>query len=126
VQIGHEAHWMARAHNEWVLRAQVGEKTVDCWVSSLEADNLIDFELGNHYTSTHPMSPFMNRITMRALTPNGRVTVMNRDVTIRDADASTSSQLTDRGALRSLLAEHFGFDLPEVERLRVPSIPEWS
>ena len=126
VQIGHEVHWMARARNEWVLRTQAGEKTVDCWVSSLEADNLIDFELANHYTSTHPLSPFMNRITMRALTPNGRVTVMNRDVTIREADASTSSQLADRGALRTLLAERFGFDLPEVERLRVPSIPEWS
>ena len=39
---------------------------------------------------------------------------------------STSSQLADRVALRRLLAEHFGFDLPEVERLRVPSVPEWS
>jgi len=24
-----------------------------------------------------------------------------------------------------LLIEYFGFDLPEVERMRVPSIPEW-
>jgi N-hydroxyarylamine O-acetyltransferase len=45
---------------------------------------------------------------------------------IRHADSATSSQLADRGALRSLLIEHFGFDLPEVEHLRVPSIPEWS
>jgi N-hydroxyarylamine O-acetyltransferase len=125
-RIGQEIHWMTRAQGEWVLRTEVGGKVVDCWVSSLEADNLVDFEVGNHYTATHPMSPFVNRITMRALTPSGRVTVMNRDVTIRDGDVSSSSQLADRVALRSLLAEHFGFDLPEVERLRVPAIPEWS
>jgi N-hydroxyarylamine O-acetyltransferase len=39
---------------------------------------------------------------------------------------SQSSQLADRVALRGLLARHFGFDLPEVETLRVPSIPEWT
>ena len=31
-----------------------------------------------------------------------------------------------RAALRALLVEHFGFDLPEVEQLRVPSIVEWE
>jgi N-hydroxyarylamine O-acetyltransferase len=35
-------------------------------------------------------------------------------------------ELADRTALRGLLAEHFGFDLPEVERLAVPAIPGWT
>lgn len=122
----HEVHWMARDRNQWTLRARSGDNTVDCWVSSLEADNLIDFEVGNHYTATHPMSPFLNRIMLRALTPSGRVTVMNRDVTVRNGGDSGSYQLANRAQLRSLLAEHFGFDLPEVERLRVPMIPEWA
>ena len=30
-----------------------------------------------------------------------------------------------RGALRELLRHDFGFDLPEVEQLRVPSVPQW-
>jgi N-hydroxyarylamine O-acetyltransferase len=34
--------------------------------------------------------------------------------------------LADRSALRALLAEHFGFDIPEVETLLVPGIPEWA
>jgi len=121
-----EVHWMARDAGLWVLRTRTGEKVVDCWVSPLEVDNLIDFELGNHYTATHPMSPFVNRLTMRALTPSGRVTVMNRDVTIWSGGEARSSQLADRVALRSLLVEYFGFDLPQVERLRVPSTPEWA
>lgn len=123
---GHETHWMARDGHHWILRAQTGDRTVDAWVSTLERDNLVDFEVGNHFTATYSDSPFVNRIMMRALTADGRVTVMNRDVTIWRANEHRSTQLADRGALRALLIEYFGFDLPEVEHLRVPSIPEWG
>jgi N-hydroxyarylamine O-acetyltransferase len=123
--LGLATHWMARDEEVWVLRTQSGGKTLDCWVSTLDHDNLVDFEVGNHFTATHPTSPFVNRIMMRALTGDGRVTVMNRDLTIWRGNEAHAAQLADRTALRSLLVEHFGFDLPEVERLRVPSIPEW-
>ena len=62
---------------------------------------------------------------LRALTDDGRVSVMNRDVTIRRGMQSRSLQLADRKALRALLVEHFGFNLPEAETLRVPSVEEW-
>ncbi|MDH5246026.1 MAG: arylamine N-acetyltransferase, partial [Betaproteobacteria bacterium] len=92
----------------------------------LEEDNLVDFEVGNHYMATHPSSPFVNRMMMRALTEDGRVTVMNRDVNVHRGGASEPMRLDDRGSLRRLVVDYFGFDLPEVERLRVPSIPEWG
>jgi len=126
VHAGMEVHWMAREENQWTLRTLTGEEVVDCWVSSLEADNLVDFEVGNHYAATHPMSPFVNRIMLRALTPTGRVTVMNREVTFWQEGTAYASQLADRAALRRLLVQHFGFDLPEVERLRIPSAPQWQ
>lgn len=126
VRDGEETHAMVRDGHHWVLRAQSGEKAVDCWVSTLEQDNLVDFEMGNHYTATHPASPFVNRLMMRALTGEGRVAVMNRELTIWRGDKPLTSQLADRAELRALLVEYFGFDLPEVERLRVPSIPEWA
>ena len=66
------------------------------------------------------------RLMLRAMTPDGRVTVMNRNVTIRANGETGSRQLVDRTALRRLLQEVFGFDLPEAEILRVPSVPEWS
>jgi N-hydroxyarylamine O-acetyltransferase len=72
------------------------------------------------------MSPFVNRIMLRVLTPTGRITVMNRDVTLWQGGRTESRQLADRAALRRLLNEYFGFDLPEVEGLRVPSTPEWQ
>ncbi len=109
-----------------VLRARADGKWVDAWFSTLEVENTVDFELSNHFTATHPSSQFVNRLLLRALTPDGRVTVMNRDATIRRDGAAPVSRPLDRSALRALLNEHFGFDLPEVERLQVPTVPDWS
>ena len=81
----------------------------------------------NHYIATHPKSPFVNWIFLSKVTPEGRVNVMNRNVRMLRGDAEpTATELPDRAALRDLLWEHFGFDLPEVERLTVPAIPEWT
>jgi hypothetical protein len=33
--------------------------------------------------------------------------------------------IESRAQLRAILKEDFGFDLPEVERLRVPAVSEW-
>ncbi len=123
---GTESHVMARDGPWWTLRSTSGDKAVDCWVSTLDPDNPADFEMGNHYTATHPDSPFRNRIMLRALTGDGRIAVMNRDVTRWRGDEPERWQLADRSALRALLNEHFGFDLPEIAHLRVPSIPEWA
>ena len=91
-------------------------KVVDAWASTLEVDHPIDFDMANHYTSTHPDSPFVNRLMLRALTEQGRITVMNRDVTYRQARESQARTLADRSELRALL----------VEQLTVPSIAQWS
>jgi N-hydroxyarylamine O-acetyltransferase len=82
--------------------------------------------MANHFTSTWADSPFVNRLMLRALTKDGRVTVMNRDVTVARGGRFDKTQLADRAALKALLADHFGIDLPDVDRLRVPSVPEWS
>ena len=125
-QYGDEVHWMVRDGGAWVLRTRVGDKTSDCWIAELAGDNLIDFEVGNHWAASYRDSPFVHRMMLRAYTPEGRVGVMNRDVTELRGGTATTRVLPDRGALRTLLREAFGFDLPAVERLRVPAVPEWS
>ena len=115
-------HRLVRDGNELVLE-HAGQPL---WVSSFEHDRPIDFEMANHYTATWPASPFVNRIMLRAFSGDAEVRVANRDVTlIRGAEQQTY-QLPDRRALRELVATHFGFDLPAIESMRVPSIPEWT
>lgn len=122
---GDATHWMALDRDWWVLRAKSEGRVVDCWASTLEHENAMDFVLANHYTSTHPASPFLNHLMLRALTPDGRVSVMNREVTHVGTAGSRSEQLADRAALRDLLQQHFGFDLPEALSLHVPTLTEW-
>lgn len=106
----------------WTLRK--GDKAQ--WVSTLEGDNPVDFVMANHFTSTHPSSPFTQRLLMQAHTKTGRVTVTNREVTVWEGEgAGPARELRDRAALRALVAEYFGADLPEIERIHVPSIGEW-
>jgi N-hydroxyarylamine O-acetyltransferase len=123
---GPDVHRLMRRDGEWVLETSIGGAMTALWMSTLDADSPIDFVMANHFTCTWPESPFVNRLMLRALTPDGRVSVMNRDVTVLRGEASEKRELADRTALRRLLVEHFGFDLPEAEHLRVPAVAEWS
>jgi N-hydroxyarylamine O-acetyltransferase len=126
VRDGTDRHRMVRHDGEWVLEAEIDGRMTPLWTSTLEPELPIDFDLANHWVSTSPASPFVNRLMLRALTPGGRTSVMNRDVTVLRDGAAEKYQLADRRALRLLLGEHFGFDLPEVEGLKVPMVPEWG
>jgi N-hydroxyarylamine O-acetyltransferase len=127
-RVDREKHWMVREGRDWVLKADLGNGNgaIACWTSTCEAENAVDFELANHFTATHPGSPFVNRMMLGALTRDGRATAMNRDLTVWRPEGPQKMQIADRSMLRAALAEHFQIDLPEVERLRVPSIPEWA
>jgi N-hydroxyarylamine O-acetyltransferase len=121
------SHWMVRDGRYTVLRVRRGDEAVDGWVTDLEEENHpIDFELGNYYTATHPESPFREIIMMSIVTPSGRVSVMNRDVAFHRNGEVATQRLPDRAAFRRLLVEHYGFDLPEFDTLRIPAIPEWG
>lgn len=119
-------HWMYRKDDDWILRHRLGNEPADAWASTLEHDLPVDFEMASYFTATHPSSPFVNNLFLSLFKPDGRVSVMNRNVTVRQGDRIQSFQLANRAALRALLVEQFGFDLPEVERLSVPMIPEWG
>ncbi|WP_019937877.1 arylamine N-acetyltransferase [Bordetella sp. FB-8] len=119
-------HWMYRKDNDWILRHRLGSEPADAWVSTLEHDLPVDFDMANHFTATHPSSPFVNNLFLSLFKPDGRVSVMNRYVAVRQGDQTQSFQLADRAALRALLAEQFGLDLPEVDGLNVPMVSEWN
>ncbi len=123
---GAPTHRFVREGSSWVLYARRDEAMSPAWVSTLEAEHPIDFEVANHYTATHPASHFMNSILASAVTLDGRVNVRNRGLTRIRGGRAEKTELADRKALRLLVGRHFGFDLPELETMRVPAVPEWS
>jgi N-hydroxyarylamine O-acetyltransferase len=109
-----------------VLEAWVDGTFMPLWTTSLARAEPVDFLMANHFVSTFPISPFVTSLMLRAFSPRGRVSMMNRDLTVRDGVSVEKTVLTDRAALRSVLVSDFGFDLPDVERIRVPAVPEWE
>jgi N-hydroxyarylamine O-acetyltransferase len=115
-------HWFGRDDDgDWVLRGAPG----DLWVTELTTDYPIDFELPNHYVATHPSSIFTSTLMLNRFTEEGRVSLMNRDATVRKAGEVKSWQLENRQELVSFLVEYLGVDVPEAEKLRVPAIAGW-
>ena len=119
-------HRLAREGNDWILYVAKDGEQVQGWVSTLEEDYPVDFEMMNYYISTHPSSFFTHNILASAVTQDGRVNIMNQGVNIISNGAARTAQLADRKALRSLVAQHFGFDLPELETMRVDAVPGWQ
>jgi N-hydroxyarylamine O-acetyltransferase len=126
VRDGTDVHRMVRQGSEWALEARIDGVPTLLWSSSVEPAEPVDFVMANHFVSTFPESPFVTRLMLRALTPTVRVSMMNQDVTVRDAGGQRTRTMASRAELRQLLMDHFGFDLPDVERLRVPSVPQWT
>lgn len=120
------SHWFVRDGADWMLRGIGQDGPLDLWVTELSTDYPIDFELSNHYVATHPDSIFTNAIMLNAFTAEGRVSLMNRDASLRRNGELSTWQVADRKELRALIEEKFGIDLPEAETLRVPAIAEWS
>jgi len=119
-------HRMTHDGALWMLHGRRRGEDFVGWASPMAEDNPVDFEMSNHFKSTHPASIFRQWIFASAVTQTGRVNIMNRDITWLSGEAETTTQLSGREQLRALLAQHFGFDLPEAETMKVTAIPEWT
>jgi len=96
-----------------VLRADGWQ---DLYAFTLEPALPIDFEVANHYTSTHPRSPFRMTLTAQLSLPGERRTLRGRTLTVRRGHAETRRQVAD-GELLPLLRDGFGIELPAATRL---------
>jgi N-hydroxyarylamine O-acetyltransferase len=80
---------------------------------TLEAMPEIDRTLANWYTSAHPESHFKNRLIVARATPEGRVTLSNRELTLRGNDGHIETRvLVSPEELLDALAEHFDLRFP--------------
>jgi N-hydroxyarylamine O-acetyltransferase len=105
-------HRLAHEGNDWFLYVTRDGEQIQGWVSTMEEEYPVDFDMMNHYIATHPASFFTRNILASAVTQEGRVSIMNQGVNIVRNGAVEPTQLADRKALRAIVAQHFGFDLP--------------
>ena len=91
VPTGAPTHRLSREGNDWFLYVTRDGEQIQGWVSTMEEEYPVDFEMMNHYIATHPASFFTHNILASAVTQKGRVNIMNQDVqTIRNGAAEAA------------------------------------
>jgi N-hydroxyarylamine O-acetyltransferase len=80
----------------------------------------IDFEIGNHYTSTHPESRFVLTLTAQRAFPDARHVLRGRTYTITRATGVEEREIASAEELLALLASVFDLPFPAGTRFRSP------
>lgn len=102
----------------WTLQADEGEGFEDCYAFTLEPQGAADCEMANHYVSTHPASPFVQRLTAQRATPGERHFLRGSELTI-ERGSTTETRAVAGHELRDLLRGAFGIALPD--DMNIPS-----
>ena len=124
VPVDGEAH--AQFLNTYRVRAEGGQQVLqsfhhgaweDLYAFVPEERFPVDFEVGNHYTSTHPASRFLTTLTAQLPGPEARRILRNRAYTELRGDQAEGRELAP-GEVIPMLREGFGIEVPEGARFR--------
>jgi len=110
----HEPRRIIRENGRFFHQVRFGDEWHDVLEFTGEEMPPIDRELANWFTSAHPQSHFKNRlIAARALPDGGRLTLLNRELTIRSRSGEARTrQLATPAELVSVLDEAFSLRFP--------------
>jgi len=113
----HETAWRLQA---W-LPALPGEAPgwQDLYRVGLEPQGLPDFELANHYTSTHPASRFLQTLIVARGEPARRQRLLDLEFSVETAAGLEVERVGDERRFASLLADGFGLELAPDSRRRL-------
>lgn len=114
-----EPYRIIRTGESLTLGARVEGAWRAYYVFDLARPADIDFEVGNWYVSTHPASPFRDRLLAARAEPGIRHALRGAEYAIhRVGQASERRRLDDPEAVVSLLTTVFGIRVPEHPALR--------
>ncbi len=84
------------------------------YVFNLEPQIQSDYELGNWYTSTSPLAPFLSMLIVERVSSDKRYKLINRSFTIeaRDGQVAVERSIDSADELRRVLDENFNITPP--------------
>jgi N-hydroxyarylamine O-acetyltransferase len=104
----------------WVLQSLHGEAWTDLYAFTLEPQHAIDYEMANHFTSTHPESRFRKTVTAQLAAPGVRRILCGGELMVDDGTEVTR-RAVGADELLAVLDESFGLRLPAGTRIEVPN-----
>jgi len=118
--VGACGHRLRREGFLWVLEGHAGEGWTDLYGFTLEPQHPVDYEMANHFTSTHPRSAFLNSLTAQRSFPERRIVLRNRDLQVREGRVTEATRIRDPEHLLEVLDHHFGLAFPPGTRFSKP------
>lgn len=121
----HEPRRIVREGDRWFHQARLGTQWSDVYEFTGEEMPPIDRDVSNWFTSAHPQSHFHSRLIVARAAPDGRrLTLVNRELKIRERDGYTEVRpIMSADALLAVLAQQFGLKFPAATRFGVPGSP---
>ncbi|MFC8127921.1 arylamine N-acetyltransferase [Streptomyces sp. NPDC057302] len=104
------------ANGARVLRTEHADGWFDLYEYTLEERLPVDYVVMNHYTSTHPLSPFIRRPVIQRPTPEERRTLVGDRLTVMRPDGTSDERRVSAGELGEVLDREFGIELNADDR----------
>lgn len=120
-EVSEQFGWRYRVIKEdavYLLQLLQGEAWRELYRFTLDEQYPIDYEMANHYTSTHPNSGFVRSVSAGLPGPEIRLSLRNRELTEMRGQERITRRIEGDEALLELLAERFGLVLPTGSRFR--------
>jgi N-hydroxyarylamine O-acetyltransferase len=102
----------------WILQGLQNDAWQDMYAFTQEPQFPVDYEMANHYTSTHPTSRFVQTLTAQLSTPEARYTLRGREIIVEKGTEVRQQTIEDDEALLEVLALPFGLRFPAGTRFR--------
>jgi N-hydroxyarylamine O-acetyltransferase len=118
--VGLYGHRLRREADLWVLEGNTAGEWSDLYAFTLEPHHPVDFEMGNHFTSTFPRSPFVLNLVVQRSWPERRAVLRNRDLVVREDGRSETTTMRNPDHLLEVLAAVFSLPFPPGTRFRQP------
>ncbi|WP_426703187.1 arylamine N-acetyltransferase family protein [Rhodanobacter sp. Col0626] len=124
---GHEPFRLVVREGDWRMQSLIHGQWLSLYRFDLRPCPLIDYVVANHYVSTYPESHFVGNLIAARTTPDRRLSMLNREFTVRRMDREPERHtLRDSAAIRRVLEEEFLLRLPvhaDLDR-RLDALPD--
>jgi N-hydroxyarylamine O-acetyltransferase len=118
---------LVQMDGDWRMQSLVRGSWLSLYRFDLRPVPLIDYVVANHYVSTHPDSNFVKHLNVARTTSEGRLSLRDREFTLRRIDHEPQRRTLDSVAeIRRVLEKEFLIRLPAHPRLdqRLGNLPE--
>lgn len=99
----------------WVLSQHHAGGWLDLHVFTLEPRYPVDYAVANHYTSTHPHSPFLGRVLVQQMAPGVHHSLVGTVLTTTHPGGESQTRGLDASEIGDTLAETFGIVLDSAD-----------